>query len=126
MQGTETNLDERGGNRQTKDVTIYDKAIKFDLVWKRTFSPLIECLYTYSNLVTMIFKSGELIEDSVTEKISATAADGKNYLATYYNLDAIISGGYRVNSICAMQFRQGMMQQLLTGTIRLENASTVH
>ena len=122
MQGTETNLDERGGNRQTKDVTIYDKAIKFDLVWKRTFSPLIECLYTYSNLVTMIFKSGELIEDSVTEKNSATAADGKNYLATYYNLDAIISG----NSIRATQFRQGMMQQLLTGTIRLENASTVH
>ena len=53
-----------------------------------------------------IFKSGELIEDSVTEKISATAADGKNYLTKFYNLDAIISVGYRVNSIRATQFRQ--------------------
>ncbi|MCI6112365.1 MAG: virulence RhuM family protein, partial [Rikenellaceae bacterium] len=49
---------------------------------------------------------GELIEDSVTEKISATAADGKNYLTKFYNLDAIISVGYRVNSIRATQFRQ--------------------
>ena len=53
-----------------------------------------------------IFKSGELIEDSVTEKISATATDGKNYLTKFYNLDAIISVGYRVNSIRATQFRQ--------------------
>ena len=53
-----------------------------------------------------IFKNGELIEDSVTEKISATAADGKNYLTKFYNLDAIISVGYRVNSIRATQFRQ--------------------
>ena len=46
-----------------------------------------------------IFKSGELVEDSVTEKNSATAADGKNYMTKFYNLDAIISVGYRVNSI---------------------------
>lgn len=53
-----------------------------------------------------IFKSGELVEDSVTEKNSATAADGKNYMTKFYNLDAIISVGYRVNSIRATQFRQ--------------------
>ena len=53
-----------------------------------------------------IFASGELIKDSVTEKISATASDGKNYLTQFYNLDAIISVGYRVNSIRATQFRQ--------------------
>lgn len=53
-----------------------------------------------------LFKSGELQENSVTEKISATASDGKNYLTKFYNLDAIISVGYRVNSICATQFRQ--------------------
>ena len=47
-----------------------------------------------------------LIKDSVTEKISATASDGKNYLTQFYNLDAIISVGYRVNSIRATQFRQ--------------------
>ena len=38
-----------------------------------------------------IFESGELDKDSVTEKISATAADGKNYLTQFYKLDAIIS-----------------------------------
>ena len=53
-----------------------------------------------------IFASGELIKDSVTEKISTTASDGKNYLTQFYNLDAIISVGYRVNSIRATQFRQ--------------------
>ena len=44
-----------------------------------------------------IFKSGELVEDSVTEKNSATAADGKNYMTKFYNLDAIISVGYRTS-----------------------------
>ena len=53
-----------------------------------------------------IFASGELVKDSVTEKISATASDGKNYMMQFYNLDAIISVGYRVNSIRATQFRQ--------------------
>ena len=53
-----------------------------------------------------IFKTGELIENSVTEKSSVTAADGKNYITKIYNLDAIISVGYRVNSIRATQFRQ--------------------
>lgn len=53
-----------------------------------------------------IFACGELQKDSVTEKISATASDGKNYLTQFYNLDAIISVGYRVNSIRATQFRQ--------------------
>ena len=53
-----------------------------------------------------IFKSGELVEDSVTEKNSATAADGKNYMTKFYNLDVIISVGFRVNSIRATQFRQ--------------------
>lgn len=43
-----------------------------------------------------IFEAGELEKDSVTEKISATAADGKNYPTNFYNLDAIISVGYRV------------------------------
>lgn len=52
-----------------------------------------------------IFEAGELEKDSVTEKISATAADGKNYPTNFYNLDAIISVGYRVNSIQATHFR---------------------
>ena len=53
-----------------------------------------------------IFKSGELDENSVTEKNSATGADGKNYQTKFYNLDAIISVGYRVNSRRATQFHQ--------------------
>lgn len=53
-----------------------------------------------------IFKSQELSEDSVIQKIRITAADGKNYLTSFYSLDAIISVGYRVNSIKATKFRQ--------------------
>ena len=45
-----------------------------------------------------IFAESELVREAVTEKFSATAADGKNYLTQHYNLDAIIAVGYRVNS----------------------------
>ncbi|MDE7346776.1 MAG: virulence RhuM family protein [Muribaculaceae bacterium] len=53
-----------------------------------------------------IFESGELQEDSVCAKFAHTAADGKNYKTSFYNLDAIISVGYRVNSQKATRFRQ--------------------
>lgn len=53
-----------------------------------------------------IFENGELVENSVISKMETTASDGKNYNTTYYNLDAIISVGYRVNSVRATQFRQ--------------------
>ncbi len=53
-----------------------------------------------------IFASGELNQDSVIRKFRITASDGKTYTAKHYNLDAIISVGYRVNSIRATQFRQ--------------------
>ncbi len=53
-----------------------------------------------------IFESGELNEHSVISKMETTASDGKNYDTTFYNLDAIISVGYRVNSVRATQFRQ--------------------
>lgn len=52
-----------------------------------------------------IFKEEELEPDSVTEEISVTAADGKKYKTKFYNLDAIIAVGYRVNSYQATQFR---------------------
>ena len=52
-----------------------------------------------------IFASGELAEDSVCSILEHTAADGKTYSAKYYNLDAIIAVGYRVNSFQATQFR---------------------
>ena len=53
-----------------------------------------------------IFESGELKQESVCAKNALTAADGKKYQTTLYNLDAIISVGYRVNSIKATKFRQ--------------------
>ena len=52
-----------------------------------------------------IFESGELEEDSVSSILEHTAEDGKNYQTKYYNLDAILSVGYRVNSSQATQFR---------------------
>ncbi len=67
---------------------------------------------TISEHLTNIFQSGELQEDSVIRKFRITAADGKNYLTQFYNLDSIISVGYRVNSVRATQFRQWATQVL--------------
>ena len=53
-----------------------------------------------------IFKSGEIDENAVIRKYRITADDGKKYNTNFYNLDAIISVGYRVNSVRATQFRQ--------------------
>jgi hypothetical protein len=53
-----------------------------------------------------IFASGELERDSVVAKNATTAADGKTYQVEYYNLDVIISVGYRVKSIQGTRFRQ--------------------
>ena len=53
-----------------------------------------------------IFKSGELDQNSVSSILEHTAADGKTYKTQFYNLDAIISVGYRVNSINATAFRR--------------------
>ena len=59
-----------------------------------------------------IFSGGELSPDSVIRKFRITAADGKQYNTNCYNLDAIISVGYRVNSVRATQFRQWATQVL--------------
>ena len=67
---------------------------------------------TVSEHLGTIFKSGELKEISVIRKFRITAADGKNYNTSFYNLDAIISVGYRVNSVRATQFRQWATQVL--------------
>ena len=61
---------------------------------------------TISEHLKNIYASGELQEDSVIRKFRITASDGKNYNTLFYNLDAIISVGYRVNSTRATQFRQ--------------------
>lgn len=58
-----------------------------------------------SKHLSKIFEEGELQEDSVISILETTASDGKNYKTKFYNLDAIISVGYRVNSAEATQFR---------------------
>ena len=59
-----------------------------------------------------IFSDKELDQNSVVKKFLTTAADGKNYTTNFYNLDAIISVGYRVKSGIATQFRIWATQRL--------------
>jgi hypothetical protein len=61
---------------------------------------------TVSEHLQNIFNSGELTESAVIRKFRNTASDGKSYLTAFYNLDAIIAIGFRVNSARATQFRQ--------------------
>ena len=109
---------------------------KDETVWatQKAMAQLFDCSTDNIGLhLKNIFKSGELDEGAVTEKNSATAADGKNYMTKFYNLDAIISVGYRVNSIRATQFRQWctyvIRQFSLRGYIidkkRMENGSFI-
>lgn len=56
--------------------------------------------------INNIFKEGELNKDSVVKESLTTAADGKKYRIAFYNLDVIISVGYRVKSLRGTQFRQ--------------------
>ncbi len=82
--------------------------VKDETIWttQKGMAQLFDCSTDNVSLhLKNIFESGELEKNSVTEKISATAADGKNYLTQFYNLDAIISVGYRVNSQKATKFR---------------------
>ena len=60
---------------------------------------------TISEHISNLFKEGELIENAVVRKFRTTAADGKSYQVEYYNLDVIISVGYRVKSQRGTQFR---------------------
>lgn len=60
---------------------------------------------TISEHIKNVFEEGELRRDSVVRKIRTTAADGKSYETLYYNLDVIISVGYRVKSIQGTHFR---------------------
>ncbi|MEN9386040.1 MAG: hypothetical protein RLZZ185_781 [Bacteroidota bacterium] len=59
-----------------------------------------------------IFSSGELSRDAVVAKNATTATDGKSYIIEYFNLDVILSVGYRVNSKRGTQFRQWATQRL--------------
>ena len=109
---------------------------KNETIWatQKAMAQLFDCSTDNISLhLKNIFASGELVKDSVTEKNSATAADGKNYQTMFYNLDAIISVGYRVNSVRATQFRQWctyvLRQFAIRGYVidqkRMENGSFI-
>jgi hypothetical protein len=81
---------------------------------------------TVSEHLVNIFSTGELTEgdDSVIRKFRITAADGKSYETNFYSLDAIISVGYRVNSMQATQFRRwatGVLREYLVKGFALDD-----
>ncbi len=65
-----------------------------------------------------IFEDGELVEDSVIKKYLITAADGKSYNTNHYNLQTIISVGFKVNNERAVQFRKWAGQIVKDYTIQ--------
>ena len=90
-------------------------------VWltQKSMAQLFDCSTDNIGLhLKNIFASGELDAEAVTEESSATASDGKKYRMKFYNLDAIISVGYRINSIRATQFRQWATKVLKTFTVQ--------
>ncbi len=94
--------------KQAGESTI-DVRIEDETVWltQKLLAVLFEVdVRTINEHLKNIFKTHELNENSVIRKFRITAADGKNYNTQFYNLDAIIAIGYRVNSERAMQFRQ--------------------
>jgi hypothetical protein len=95
---------------QTEDgVTKIETRLENETVWL-TQAQLSELFQkskaTISEHIKNIFDEGELEENSVVRKFRTTASDGKTYDTNYYNLDVIISVGYRVKSPQGTKFRQ--------------------
>ncbi len=86
---------------------------------QKAMSELFDCSVDNISLhLKNIFKEQELEPNSVIEESSTTANDGKKYKTKFYNLDAIISVGYRINSLRATQFRRWATKVLKTFTIQ--------
>ena len=101
---------------QSEDgLTHIDVRIEDDTVWL-TQAQLVELYQTskanISEHIKHIFEDGELDEDSVVRNFRTTAADRKSYNTKHYNLDMIISLGYRVRSVIATQFRRWATERL--------------
>lgn len=95
---------------QSEDgLTKIDVRVEDETVWL-TQAQLCDLYQTsksnISEHIKHIFTEGELEEAAVIRKFRTTAVDGKNYNVSYYNLDMIISLGYRVKSVVATRFRQ--------------------
>ena len=101
---------------QTDDgQTNIEVKIEDDTVWltQQQLTELYLCSKSnISEHIKHIFEEGELHKDSVVRKFRTTADDGKTYNVTYYNLDMIISLGYRIKSVIATRFRQWATKRL--------------
>lgn len=135
-----------------KDLNIRSSAAEFLIFEKQAHADSIEVRYedgtlwltqkmmanlfdvsvpTINEHLKNVFSEGELDEPSVIRNFRITASDGKSYHTNHYNLDAVISVGYRVNSIRATQFRrwatQVLKQYAITGYVidrkRMENGA---
>ena len=101
---------------QSEDgLTHIDVRMEDDTVWL-TQAQLVDLYQTskanISEHIKHIFEDGELDEDSVVRNFRTTAADRKSYNTKHYNLDMIISLGYRVRSVIATQFRRWATERL--------------
>lgn len=107
---------------------VIQVVIKDESIWatQKAMAQLFGCSTDNVSLhLKNIFASSELDKNSVTEKNSATATDGKNYQTLFYNLDAIISVGYRVNSAKATKFRiwaTGVLKEYIRKGFALDDA----
>ena len=90
------------------NITKVSVRLEEETVWL-TQAHLVELFQSskanVSEHIKHIFEEGELNENSVVRKFRTTASDGKNYQTIFYNLDLIISLGYRIKSKNATQFR---------------------
>lgn len=95
--------------------TKIEVKMKDETVWlsQKQMAELFDCSVDNISLhLKNVFQEAELNEKSVTEEYSVTASDGKKYIVKHYNLDAIISVGYRINSLRGTQFRIWATQKL--------------
>ena len=113
-------------NSVDEEVSV-NALVRDETIWltQKAMAELFGCSADNISLhLKNIFADGELEKNSVTEKISATAVDGKKYNTQFYNLDAIISVGYRVNSRRATQFRiwaTGVLKEYMTKGFALDD-----
>ena len=94
---------------QPDETLRLDVQVGEDTVWLSQ-AQMVELFQTTKQNISLhinnIFKEGELNAVSVVKDYLTTASDGKRYRIKYYNLDVIISVGYRVKSLRGTQFRQ--------------------
>ena len=93
-----------------QDETVWVTQEQMTLLFNRDKS-------TISRHIKNLFEEGELDEKSVVAFFATTASDGKTYNVAYYNLDVVISVGYRVHSVQGTRFRQWATQRIHEYTI---------